>query len=435
MPVFFAFFLILPLMAGSFGVGIWFRDRQDTVSRENIQLVRQSAQQIKNRYVGDVDEADLFEGAIDGMVSKLDPYCEYFTREEWEEFNSVQLEGKFGGVGILVELDRETGYLKVITPIEDTPAFAADVLPGDRITAVEGKSVKGKSLTAIVDQIRGKPGSEVKLSIWREGRDLFEITLVRAIVRIQSVRHKMLDDDIGYIRITDFTRMMDAFDKAVSKLRDKKIKGLIIDLRFNGGGLLDQCVELSDRFLPDGSLIVSTRGRTSRDNRKLEAEDGNDLPSWPLVVLVNEGSASASEIFAGAMKDHKRGVLVGGKTFGKGSVQTPFPLRDKSYLKLTTARYYTPSGYSVAKIKGKRDYGLVPNYLVEMSAEENAELIKFWNQERIRKQDPTKKDPTKEEGKFRDLQLEAGIEVIMAAVEGREPKVELREIKKKEEDK
>ena len=426
LPIFYAFFLFLPMIAGSFAAGFWARDRQDTVSRDNIELVRQSAQQIKSRYVGEVDEAELFEGAIDGMVSTLDPYCEYFTREEWAEFNSVQLEGKFGGVGILVELDRDTGYLRVITPIEETPAFAADVLPGDRITAVEGNSVKGKSLQSIVNGIRGEPGSKVRLTLWREGRDLFEVTLTRAVIRIQSVRHKMLDDDIGYIRISDFTRMMDAFDEAVEALREKKIKGLVIDLRFNGGGLLDECVKLSDRFLPKGDLIVSTRGRTRRDNREIDADKGDDLPSWPLVVLVNEGSASASEIFAGAMKDHKRGVLVGGKTFGKGSVQTPLPMRDKSYLKLTTARYYTPSGYSVAKIKGKRDYGLVPDYLVEMTAEENAGLIKFWNLERVRKQDPSKKV----ENDFRDIQLEAGIEVIKASLEGRDPKVETREIGK-----
>jgi carboxyl-terminal processing protease len=418
-------------MAGAFGVGFWVRDNQDSVSRDNIELVRQSAQKIKDRYVGEIEEPELFEGAIDGMVSTLDPYCEYFTKAEWAEFNSEQLEGKFGGVGILVEVDRETGYLKVITPIEETPAFDADVLPGDRITAVEGNSVKGKSLRAIVNEIRGEPGSKVKMTIWREGRDLFEITLTRAIIRIQSIRPKMLDDEIGYIRITDFSRMMDAFDEAVEGLRDKKLKGLIIDLRFNGGGLLDQCAELSDRFLPEGKLIVSTRGRTVRDNREITARDGNDLPDWPLVVLVNEGSASASEIFAGAMKDHKRGWLVGGKTFGKGSVQTPFRMRDRSYLKLTTARYYTPSGYSVQKIKGKRDYGLVPNYLVEMTTKENAGLIKFWNEERIRKQDPSKKV----ESDFNDIQLEAGIEVIQAALEKREPKVKLREVdKEKEED-
>jgi len=420
-----ALFSMLPLMGGAFGLGYLFRDKQDNVSKEKVELVRACAQKIKDRYVGSVDEARLFEGAIDGMVSTLDPYCEFFTAKEWEEFNSVQLEGKFGGVGILVELDRESGYLRVVTPIEDSPAFEEDILPGDLITAVDGKTVKGKSLRAIVDEIRGEPGTKVKLSMFRKGKDPFTVTLTRAIVKIQSVRYKVLPGDIGYIRISDFTRMMDAFDDAVADLQKKKIKALIIDLRFNGGGLLQECVKLSDRFLPKGAMIVSTRGRTSDDNRRLEATDGDDLPKWPLVVLVNEGTASASEIFAGAMKDHSRGVLVGAKTFGKGSVQTPFRMPDNSHLKLTTAKYFTPSGYSVQKSK-RRAYGLMPDYLIELTPEENLKLLQKWRNDRIRKGDPKESAPTK----FRDIQLEAGLEVLNAKLAGREPKVETRELSK-----
>lgn len=415
-------FLTPPLLLGTFLLGWFVRSRQDTVARENVDKVRLAAEKIKERYAGDVDESKLFEGALDGMVATLDPYSEYFTKAEWDEFSSTELKGRFGGVGILVEADRQTGFVRVLTPIEDTPAFREDILPGDQIVEVNGESTKDKPLQDVVKRIKGEPGTKVTIKVWRKGKDPFNVTLTRAIIQVQAIRHQVLDGDIGYLRISNFSEMMESFDSAIAELKSKGIRGLIIDLRFNGGGLLDECRKLCDRFLPAGAMIVYTKGKTSSDNREMKATNGDDLPAWPLAILVNEGSASASEIFAGAMKDHKRGVLVGGRTFGKGSVQTPFPLPDGSFVKITTAKYFTPSGFSVTKTT-ERDYGIEPDYLVEMTAEEYAKLIKKWNDERILKGD-------RKPDEFKDLQLEAGIEVVKAKLEGREPKVERREVPK-----
>lgn len=418
------FSVTLPIaLLGTFFLGWWVRGRQETVAQENLELVRQAALTIKERYVGEVKEERLFEGAIDGMVGTLDDYSEFFTSAEWAEFEAAELKGKFGGVGIQVELDRQSGYPNVVTPLEDTPAFKEDILPGDKIIEVDGVSTKGLSLQDVVKRIKGDPNTQVTLTMWRKGKDPFKVTLTRAIIKIVAVRHQMLEGNIGYIRITNFSEMMTEFDQAAADLKAKGAKAIVVDLRFNGGGLLRESVKLSDRFLPDGALVVSTKGKTRNDNQEHRAAGDDDLPNWPLVVLVNEGSASASEIFAGAMQDHKRGALVGAKTFGKGSVQTPFKMNDGSFLKITTARYYTPGNRSVDKIPGTREYGLEPDYLIEMSTEEYAGLIKHWNEERIRKSDVKPSE-------FKDLQLLAAIEVLKAKLEGREPKVEKREIPK-----
>ncbi len=379
---------------------------------------------IQNRFYGEVAPEEAVDGALRGMVALLDPYCEYYTAEEWLEFHNVQLMGKFGGVGIVVEADPATGYLNIITPIEGTPAFAADLLPGDQIREVDGVSVKGLSLHEVVRRIKGEPGTTVRLTVVRKGKKPFVVPLVRALIEIQAVKARMLEEGIGYIRISDFTEMMGQFDAEIRKLRDQGLKALIIDLRFNHGGLLDQCVQLSGRFLEDG-VIVSTRGRSSGDTRVLKAQKGDTLPSWPLVVLVNEATASASEIFAGAMKDRGRGTIVGSRTFGKGSVQTPFPLPDGSCLKVTTARYYTPGGVSVHREEGKKDFGIEPDHRVEMSLEEYDRLKAQWNAERIVKGEA----PKGPEG-FVDHQMEAGLEVIRAALAGRPARVEARVVQK-----
>ena len=273
-------------------------------------------------------------------------------------------------------------------------------------------------------KIKGDPGSQVKLTIARKGREPFQVTLTRKVIVVKAVRAKMLDEAVGYVRISDFTEMMDSFDAEVKKLQEKGMKALIVDLRFNGGGLLSECVKLADRFLDEG-VIVTTEGNTKDDKRKFPAKKGDTLPNFPLVVLVNEGTASASEIFSGAMKDRSRGKLVGARTFGKGSVQTPFPLGDGSYLKLTTARYFTPNGTSVHKEEGKKDFGLEPDFRVEMSQEEYGALMRKWSADRV-----VKGEAPKEPEKFVDAQLEAGIEVLKAALENREPKVASRVLKK-----
>lgn len=393
--------------------------------REDLGKVQEAWRRINDRYHGQVDKAALLDGAIEGMTARLDPYCEYYTAEKYKEFESLNMKGELGGVGIVVGLDRPSGFALVETPIEGTPAFAADILPGDLIQAVDGKTLKGLTLAEIVRRIKGPPKTPVTLTMGRKGRDPFKVTLVRQIIVLEAVRSKLLPDGLGYVRISDFTEKVSGqFDSAVKDLLARGMKGLVIDLRFNGGGLLGECVTLADRFLDDG-VIVTTRGRTADDVRELVASAGDTLPLLPLAVLVNESTASASEIFAGAVKDRGRGVLVGERTFGKGSVQTPFKLYDGSFLKLTTARYYTPNGTSLHREEGKKDFGLEPDYLVEMSPEEYGKLMKVWTDDRVVKGDR----PPPPEG-FRDLQLDAAVEVLKAKIEGREPKVEARVLPK-----
>lgn len=419
--------LLMPTFALLFGLAglfmgwqIWGRNER----AGELAKIRSALDRINTRYYPGVAAATVLDGALEGMTSKLDPYCEYFTAQEFKEFSENNLEGKFGGVGIVVGRDAATGFLQVETPIEDTPAFAADILPGDQIREVDGKSIKGLQLTDVVRKIKGPPDTQVTLTILRKGREAFKVTLTRKIIVLKNVKAKMLPDNIGYVRITDFSKIMGTFDAEVKKLQDQGMKGLVIDLRFNPGGLLDECVNLADRFLDEG-VIVSTRGRNSEDKRELMAKKDDTLPPFPLVVLVNGASASASEIFAGAMKDHHRGTIVGERTFGKGSVQTPYPLPDGSHLKLTTARYYTPSGVCVHREEGSKEYGIAPDVTVEMSPEEYQKLMKKWNDERVVKGEK----PATPDG-FKDFQLDAGLEILKAKLENRAPKVEARVLTK-----
>jgi carboxyl-terminal processing protease len=419
--------LLMPGFALLFGLAgllmgwqLWGRSERSG----DLSKVRTALDRINSRYFPGVSTATVLDGALEGMTAKLDPYCEYFTAQEFKEFRENNLDGKFGGVGIVVGRDGTTGFLLVETPIEDTPAFSADILPGDQIREVDGKSIKGQPLQDVVRKIKGLPDTQVTLTMARKGRDPFKVTLTRKIIVLKTVKAKMLPDSIGYIRITEFSKIMAVFDAEVKKLQEQGMKGLVIDLRFNPGGLLDECVELADRFLDDG-VIVTTKGRTDDDKRELLAKKDDTLPPFPLVVLVNGASASASEIFAGAMKDRARGTIVGERTFGKGSVQTPYPLPDGSHLKITTARYYTPSGVCVHREEGKKDYGVAPDYTVEMSQEEYGKLMKKWNDERVVKGEK----PAGPEG-FKDFQLEAGLEVLRAKIEKRDPKVEARVLKK-----
>lgn len=415
-----AFALLFALAGLLMGWQIW--GRRDRTG--NLAKVYTALDRINQRYYPGISSDAVLDGALEGMTAKLDPYCEYFTAQEFKEFKENNLDGKFGGVGIVVGRDAATGYLIVETPIEDTPAFAADILPGDLIREVDGKSIKGQPLQDVVRKIKGEPDTKVTLTIFRKGREPFKVTLTRKKIQLQMVKARMLPDSIGYIRISEFSKIMGAFDLEVKKLLDQGMKGLVIDLRFNPGGLLDECVDLADRFLDEG-VIVSTRGRTEEDLRVFRAHKEDTLPPIPLVVLVNGGSASASEIFTGAMKDHGRATIVGERTFGKGSVQTPYPLPDGSHLKITTARYYTPSGVCVHREEGKKEYGISPDFTVEMSQEEYGKLMKKWSDERV-----TKGGKPAEPDGFRDFQLEAGLEVLKAKIEKRSPKVEARLLKK-----
>ena len=303
---------------------------------------------IKNDYVVDVDDKELIENAIRGMLSGLDPHSAYLDAEQFTELQ-VGTTGQFGGLGI--EVGMENGFVKVIAPIDDTPAQRAGVQAGDLVIRLDDTPVKGMTLNEAVKIMRGKPGSEIELTIVREGVDQpLKINITRDIIKVKSVRARMLEPGYGYLRISQFQsktaeNMVDAIDK-LKKENKGALNGLVLDLRNNPGGVLNGAVAVSDAFLKKG-MIVYTEGRIADSRLRFNATPDDVIDGAPLVVLVNQGSASASEIVAGALQDHKRAIIVGVKTFGKGSVQTILPLSSESALKLTTARYYTPSGNSI----------------------------------------------------------------------------------------
>ncbi len=304
---------------------------------------------VERQYVTEVDDKKLIEAAIDGMLTSLDPHSGYLNPESFDDMRD-QTRGEYGGLGI--EVTSEDGVVKVISPMDGTPAFRAGVKAGDFITAVNGESVLGLSVNDAVKQMRGKPGEPVTLTIAREKTDPFDVKLIREVIKPKSATAKM-EGDYGYLRVSAFNeKTTDEAEAAIADLRAKnpKIKGLILDLRNNPGGLLDQAVGISDLFL-DGGEIVSQRGRDPRDVERYNARAGDATGGLPVVVLINSGSASAAEIVAGALPDRKRAELVGLTSFGKGSVQTVIPLRGgvDGALKLTTARYYTPAGRSIQK--------------------------------------------------------------------------------------
>ncbi|HEB98049.1 MAG TPA: S41 family peptidase [Thiotrichales bacterium] len=302
---------------------------------------------IKNDYVEEVSDKELLENAIRGMVTGLDPHSAFLDRDQFKELQ-VGTTGQFGGLGI--EVGMEDGFVKVIAPIDDTPAQRAGVQAGDLIIRLDDTPVKGMTLSEAVKIMRGKPGTRITLTIVREGEEKpLKITITRAIIKVKSVKKRMLEDGFGYVRISQFqSKTADNLVEAVGELQEKHgpLKGLVLDLRNNPGGVLNGAVAVSDAFLNKG-LIVYTEGRVADSRLRFNATPGDILHGAPLVVLVNQGSASASEIVAGALQDHKRAIIVGLPTFGKGSVQTIMPLSNGTALKLTTARYYTPSGRSI----------------------------------------------------------------------------------------
>ena len=322
------------------------KDTEETIPFKDLQAFSDVFSRIKSDYVEAVDDKKLIEDAIRGMLSGLDPHSSYLDGEEFSELR-IGTTGQFGGLGI--EVGMENGFVKVISPIDDTPAERSGVKAKDLIIRLDEKPVKGMSLNDAVKIMRGKPDTDIKLTIVREGEPKpLEITITREIIRVKSVKKRLLEPDYGYVRITNFqSRTSTDLLKAISDLQEKgKLKGMVLDLRNNPGGVLNGAVGVSDAFLDDG-LIVYTEGRIDDSSMKYTATPGDALNGQPLVVLVNGGSASASEIVAGAMQDHKRGIIMGFKTFGKGSVQTIQELRNGSAVKLTTARYYTPSGRSI----------------------------------------------------------------------------------------
>jgi carboxyl-terminal processing protease len=315
---------------------------------EKLKVFTDCLEIIKKSYVEDVKTEDLITAAIEGMLSSLDPHSAYLDPDMYHELQ-VETKGSFGGLGM--EIAIKDGILTVISPIEDTPAYRAGIKAGDKIVKINEDSTKGLNLMECVKRLRGPKGTHVTLTIFREGStQTQEIGMVRDIIKIQSVKYKTLEKGYGYLRISQFQEKTaaDALKalEALQKENPEGLKGLILDLRNDPGGLLDQAVEVSDLFL-DSGVIVTIKGRNEEEKTVFTAHKEGTMPPWPMVVLVNQGSASASEIVAGALQDYGRAVIMGSKTFGKGSVQTIIPLDDGSGIRLTTARYYTPKGRTI----------------------------------------------------------------------------------------
>ena len=317
-------------------------------------------ERVRSDYVKEVGDEELIESAINGMLTSLDPHSSYLNAKNFRDMQ-VQTRGEFGGLGI--EVTMENGLVKVVSPIDDTPAYRAGVKPGDLITHLDSEAVQGLSLAEAVERMRGPVNSDLVLTLRRSGREPFDVTITRAVIKIQSVRSHV-EGDIGYIRITSFSEQTDTgVVRAMQKVRNeigKGIKGLVLDLRNNPGGLLDQSVKVADAFLERGE-VVSTRSRRPDEAQRFNSKPGDVSGGIPIVVLINGGSASASEIVAGALQDHRRAIVMGTRSFGKGSVQTIIPLAGHGAIRLTTARYYTPSGRSIQAT------GITPDIVVEQA--------------------------------------------------------------------
>ncbi len=330
---------------------------------DKIDLFSEVLEKIQNEYVEEIDQAETMDSAINGVLQSLDPYSAYMNPKIFEE-SQTETSGKFGGLGI--EVSMESGVVKVIAPIDDTPAAKAGVKAGDYIVKINNEQVQGKSLMEAVNLMRGPVGSSIEITVRRKGLKKAKIfKIVREVIEIRSVVSKQVDKKVGYLRLRAFNEnSSEQLNEEISEIeKNKKIIGYILDLRNNPGGLLSQAVKISDFFLNDGE-IVSTKGRKSRDNRKYFAKKGDKINGKPLIVLINNGSASASEIVAGALQDQKRAILLGETSFGKGSVQSIIPLKNRGAIRLTVSKYYLPSGKSISEV------GVEPDIKVEEEGEE-----------------------------------------------------------------
>lgn len=364
-----AFVLTAPVSA-AFAQEAKADDPQDTYKL--LRLFGDVFERVRGDYVEKPSDKELIESAINGMLSSLDPHSSYMNAESFKE-SQVQIKGEFGGLGIEVTMDK--GVVKVVSPIDDTPAFRAGLQPGDLITHLDGDPVLGLTLSEAVKKMRGPVGAELTITVLREGKDPFDVTLTRAVVKLRSVRSR-LEGDIAYVRITTFNEQASSgLAKAMKKLKkelatedkSKTLQGMVLDLRANPGGLLDEAIKVSDVFLEHGEIVSIRSEQHPESAQRFNARPGDLADGLPVVVLINGGSASASEIVAGALQDHARAIIMGTKSFGKGSVQTISPLGEYGAMRMTTARYYTPSGRSIQSV------GISPDIDVPQSKIESLE--------------------------------------------------------------
>jgi len=390
------------------------------VTYQQLELFAEILARARQDYVVDVDESAAMEAAINGMLTSLDPHSGYLNPDDFRSMQ-VQTSGEYGGLGI--EVTMEDGFVKVISPMDNTPASRAGIQSGDLITAINGKPIIGQTLNDAVKEMRGDKGTDILITILRVGEDPFDVTLTREVIEQKSVTWKMQENDIGYLRISSFnertTLLLEEGIEGISTATGGRPKGLIVDLRNNGGGLLDQAVSVSDMFLSGGE-VVSTQGRRASDIERYNARTGEVFKGVPIVVLINGGSASASEIVAGALKDRGRATIIGTTSFGKGSVQTVIPLgADRGAIRLTTARYYTPSGRSIQAL------GIDPDIEITQArlTEEELAKIKRWseadlphalaNEDGEKRHEMTMPDEQPpEDYKGEDFQLERAVEML-----------------------
>ncbi len=377
---------------------------EDTIKM--LDLLGDVFEKVREEYVEEPEDKKLIEAAINGMLTDLDPHSAYLSAEDFEEMQ-VQTKGEFGGLGI--EVTMRNGMVYIVSPIDDTPAFDKGLQAGDYISHIDEESVIGMTIRDAVERMRGKAGTAITLTILREGEDEpFDVEIIRDIIKIKSVRSRR-EGDIGYIRITSFSEQTDTgLHKAIKKLKKEigkdKLRGVVLDLRNNPGGLLNQAIAVSDTFLDRGE-IVSTRGRQTDSTKRFNASSGDRIDGLPMVVLLNSGSASASEIVAGALKDHKRAVVMGTKSFGKGSVQTVIPLPQGSAMRITTSRYYTPSGVSIQAEGIEPDIEVKPatiEYLDGRSAPKESDLRGHLNATKVKEGEENKDKDGDDRRNFRE---------------------------------
>jgi carboxyl-terminal processing protease len=389
---------------------------------EELELLADVITTVQSDYVEEVKPKDLIYGALRGMLAGLDKHSQFMNPELYNEMR-VETEGEFGGIGI--EISMKDNLLTIVTPMDGTPADRAGIKPNDKIVKIDGELTRDITLMEAVKKLRGKPGTKVVLTILREKeKQLLDFSLTRDIIKLKSIKEaKVFDDNIGYIKLVEFREnSVRDFDGAFKGLEKKGIDSLILDLRNNPGGLLNSAVELTERFLPKGEMVVYTKGRIKSQNIEFRSKYPRPFLDYPMVVLVNGGSASGSEIVAGALQDHKRAILVGAKTFGKGSVQTVIPLRDGSAMRLTTSKYFTPLGRSI------HGEGVMPDVVVEEEnhkksedlAEESPDIFEELKsegkidegKEKLQKEEGIKKDIKKPSENLSDTQLMRAIDIM-----------------------
>ena len=390
-------------------------NRQETYKQLN--LFGDVFQRVQEQYVEEITDKELIESAISGMLQSLDPHSSYLSPESYKDMQ-VKTKGTFGGLGI--EITMEGGFVKVVSPIDDTPAANAGMQPGDLIIGINGESIKGLTINEAVSRLRGPVKSKITITVVRGEKDPFDVEIIRDVIKIRSVKHEIINN-IGYVRLTTFSdTTTSGMEKSINEIKKElgdKFQGLILDLRNNPGGLLNQSISVTDAFLNQGE-IVSTQGRKSDDTSRVFAKKGDIINGKPLIVLINSGSASASEIFAGALKDHARAIIVGTRSFGKGSVQSIIPLPGNGAMRLTTARYYTPSGVSI-QAKGiepdiKVEAGItdLKKEGLERGREENLRGALDKNNSTTKTDDNKKSEITPSEKLLQDNQISRAVDLI-----------------------